>query len=63
VATGKRTMTLARVRSRMRLLQRSITSLTRKQLKRGKAVSYGTFADPGPNTNQLRFPNPFTGGN
>jgi hypothetical protein len=63
VATGKRTMTLARVRSRMKLLARSITSLTRKELRKGKAVSYGTFTDPGPNTNQLRFPDPFSGGN
>lgn len=58
-----RKMTLARVRARMRLLERSISSLTARQLKKGKAVSYGPFSDPGPNVNQSRFPTPFTGGN
>lgn len=60
---GNRRMTLARVRGRMRLLERSISSLTARQLKKGKAVSYGPFVDPGPNTNQSRLPTAFSGGN
>lgn len=60
---GKRRVTLARVRNVMRRLDRSIRSLTDQQLKKGKAISYGLFVDPGPNTNPTRFPATFSGGN
>lgn len=58
-----RVMTLKRVQGRMRLLARSITSLTRRQLRQGKPVSYGMFAVPTPNGVLGRTPNPFSGGN
>lgn len=60
---SKRMMTLARVRGRMKLLARSISSLTTQELKKGRAVSYGTFADPGPNLVLGRIPAVFSGGN
>jgi hypothetical protein len=47
----------------MARLDRSIRSLTEQQLKKGKAISYGLFVDPGPNTNPTRFPATFSGGN
>jgi hypothetical protein len=58
-----RVPTLKKVQARMRLLAATISSLTRRQLRKGKPVSYGVFTVPVPNTTPGRIPNPFTGGN
>lgn len=55
--------TLKRVQARMKLVSRSISSLTKYQLRKGRAVSYGVFTVPSPNTVLGRTPSPFTGGN
>jgi hypothetical protein len=56
--------TVKKVQSRMRLLAATIRSLTKRQLRKGKPVSYGVFdATLPPNTTEGRTPNPFSGGN
>jgi hypothetical protein len=59
-----RVPTIKKVQRRMLLLANTISSLTRRQLKKGKPVSYGVFnAALPPNTILGRTPTPFSGGN
>jgi hypothetical protein len=58
-----RVPTLKKVQARMRLLASTISSLTARQLRKGKPVSYGAFTVPPPNVTPGRTPNPFSGGN
>lgn len=59
-----RVVTLAQVRSTMRLLEHRISRLTRRQLRKGLPVSYGVFDSRVPaNTTLGRTPTPWTPGN
>lgn len=55
--------TLALIRNRLKLAAASISRLTKYQLRKGRAVSYGVLTVPSPNTTLGRTPDPFTGGN
>jgi len=57
-------MTIGKVQRQMKRLAGNISSLTRRQNRLGKAISYGVFnAALPPNTDLRRTPSPFTGGN
>lgn len=57
-------LTIGKVQRVMKRLAANIRSLTRRQNRLGKAISYGVFPEPlPPNTDMRRVPNPFTGGN
>lgn len=58
-----RVPTIKKVQARLRLAAATISSLTRRQLRKGKPVSYGVLTVPTPNVTAGRTPNPFTGGN
>jgi hypothetical protein len=58
-----RGITLKRVQRRMAQLAGNINSLTLRELRKGKPVSFGTLTPPAPNTTLGRTPNPFSGGN
>ena len=56
-------ITLKKVQRRMRQLASNINSLTLRELKKGRPVSYGVFTAIPPNTTLGRTPTPFSGGN
>jgi hypothetical protein len=58
-----RGMTLARVKRRLAQLASNINSLTKREIKGGRAISFGTLTPPSPNTTKGRTPTPFSGGN
>jgi len=58
-----RGMTLARVKRRMAQLASNINSLTKREIAKGKAISFGVLVPPPPNVTKGRTPDPFTGGN
>lgn len=59
-----RVPTVKKVQRRMKLLADTISSLTRRQTRKRQAISYGPFnASLPPNTNPMRTPAAFTGGN
>ena len=55
--------TLRLIQRRLELAAASISRLTRYQLKKGRAVSYGVLTVPTPNEVIGRTPTPFSGGN
>lgn len=58
-----RGMTLARVKRRLAQLASNINALTKREIAKGRAISYGVLAPPPPNTVKGRTPDPFSGGN
>ena len=58
-------MTIGKVQRIMRRLASNIRSLTKRQTRLGRPISYGVFPDPPPEPNGIvhRLPTPWTPGN
>lgn len=59
---GKR-VTVAGARRKLEDAARSISSVRKAQIRRGKAIPFGPLTVPEPNRDPNRQPLPFTGGN
>lgn len=55
--------TVKKIQTVMKRLATNINALTRREVRLGKAISFGVFTVIAPNTVKGRTPNPFTGGN
>jgi hypothetical protein len=57
-------MTVGKVQRQMKRLASNIRTLTRREIRKGKPISYGVFNDGlSPNEDIRRTPTPFSGGN
>lgn len=55
--------TVKKAQTHMKRLVASINALTKREIRLGKAISFGVFTVIPPNTVKGRTPTPFSGGN